>query len=425
MTRFLPIEFLSPAPLTRTLFIGLTLITALFQASAPAQQTPTLFSPKALQKALAMPLPEAQMETWHRRVLRAFGHEALAKQRAGARIEGTTVAWAVLSPAPATLIREDGKVLGQMIPLGVDGLQVLALDLPNFTEFRFQIEADGRTHQGGEVRIEHYNPAPESQPQADVPQGKLETFAWNDSGVFPNTHRKVTVYLPANFQPNQPTCLMVWQDGSRHADPNGQLRVPIVFDHLIHRGEMPPTVGVFIDPGRRPNQKPTDKAGNRSFEYDSLGDAYSRFLLTEILPEVEKRFATRWIENPAAWAIGGGSSGGICAFTTAWERPDKFQKVLSWVGSFTDLRGGHAYPSIVRLTEPKPLRVYLLGGENDLDNPFGHWPLANQLMAKALAYHNYDHHLEWTQCFHGTRGMAPKLPDAMRWLWRDWKTSLK
>jgi enterochelin esterase-like enzyme len=403
--------------------LGLSLLT-----SAPGQDTAgegRPFSPKHLREALAMPLTEAQMESWHRRILRAFGHEALVKSRAGARIEGTTVAWAVLAPAPATVMREDGKVLGQMIPLGVDGLQVLALELPNFTEFRFQIEADGRTHQGGQVRIEHTELPPESFRQADVPQGRLETFAWNTSSVFPNTERQVTVYLPAGHRPNQPTCLMVWQDGTRHADPEGQLRVPVVFDHLIHRGEMPPTVGIFIDPGRRPKQKVGEKAANRSFEYDSLGDAYSRFLLTEILPEVTQRFATRWIEDPAAWGIAGGSSGGICAFTAAWERPDRFQKVLSWVGSFTDIRGGHAYPSLIRLAEPKPIRVYLLGGENDLDNPFGHWPLANQLMAKALAYQGYDHHLEWTQCFHGTRGMAPKLPDALRWLWRDWKTVIK
>ena len=99
----------------------------------------------------------------------------------------------------------------------------------------------------------------------------------------------------------------------------------------------------------------------------------------------------------------------------------EFRKVLSWVGSFVDLRGGHAYPSMIRNSEPKPLRVYLLGGENDLDNAFGHWPTANRLMASALAYQGYDHHLEWTDCFHGSRGMAARLPDALRWLWRDWR----
>ncbi len=150
-----------------------------------------------------------------------------------------------------------------------------------------------------------------------------------------------------------------------------------------------------------------------------------RLLLEEILPEVRQRYQAGWLDHPEACAIAGGSSGGICAFTAAWERPDRFRKVLSWVGSFVDLRGGHAYPSLVRLSERKPLRIYLLGGENDLDNPFGHWPTANKLMAKALAYQGYDSHLEWTPCFHGTRGMAPRLPDALRWLWRDWQSTLK
>jgi enterochelin esterase-like enzyme len=159
---------------------------------------------------------------------------------------------------------------------------------------------------------------------------------------------------------------------------------------------MPRTVGIFIDPGRGPKQKPGDKAANRGFEYDSLGDAYVRFLLEEIIPEVEKRCGTKFRASPEAWAIAGGSSGGICAFTAAWERPDKFHKVLSWVGSFVDLRGGHVYPAQIRITERKPIRVYLLDGENDLDNQFGNWPLANKMMAAALKYMNYDFRIDWT-----------------------------
>jgi enterochelin esterase family protein len=184
---------------------------------------------------------------------------------------------------------------------------------------------------------------------------------------------------------------------------------------------MPRTVGVFIDPGRKPKQKRGDKAGNRSLEYDSLGDAYARFLVDEILPEVEKRYQTKFRPQPEARAIAGGSSGGICSFTVAWERPDQFRKVLCWVGTFVDIRGGHHYPYLVRITERKPIRIYLLDGENDLDNKFGNWPLANKMMAASLKYMNYDFRIDWTQCFHGSKGMAPNLPDALRWLWRDVK----
>jgi len=357
----------------------------------------------------------------HQAVTRAFGLKNLAQGRAAAKIEETTVLWAILDPQPASVLREDGTLIGEMTSLGEDGLQVLAREMPNFTDLSYRIEAGGMPRMAGNARIEHFPLTADSQPQADVPKGRLEKFEWKDSKVFPDTVRDVTVYLPAGHQPGEETCLMVWQDGSRHADPTGSLRVAVVFDNLIHQKAMPRTVGIFIDPGRKPKQKPGDKAANRSFEYDSLGDAYGRFLLEEIIPEVEKRHAVKLRATPDARAIAGGSSGGICAFTAAWERPEKFGKVLSWVGSFVDLRGGHVYPSLIRLTERKPIRVYLLDGENDLDNPFGNWPLANKQMAAALKFMNYDFRIDWNPCFHGSKGMAPALPEALRWLWRDVK----
>jgi enterochelin esterase-like enzyme len=400
--------------------LALALLTTSLLHAQKTASTP--FGPKSILRALAAPSDSPGQEQLHRSIIRTFGHEALVKNRAAAKVEGTTVAWAVLAPAPATVLREDGKVLGEMIHLGADGLQVLALDLPNFTETHYRIEVEGRTQQGGQVRVEHVEYQADSLPHPNTPKGRIEKFVWNQSQTFPDTTRQVTVYIPSHYQPGQSCGLMVWQDGTRHADPNGPLRTPVVLDNLIHRGDIPPVIGVFVDPGRKLTQKPGEKPGNRSFEYDSLGDAYSQLLLNEILPEVRRRFNVSWIDNPEACAIAGGSSGGICAFTVAWERPDRFRKVLSWVGSFVDLRGGHAYPSLIRTSERKPLRIYLLEGENDLDNPFGNWPLANRLMAQALAYQNYDHHLEWTQCFHGVKGLAPVLPDALRWLWRDWKS---
>lgn len=353
-----------------------------------------------------------------RDAFRLFGRNNLLRGKAGVRVEGTTAAWAIIDRQPARVLREDGSLVGMMTAVGADGLQVLALDLPNFSEFNYRVEAAGMTKMAGSIRVEHFDPPPESRPKPGVPQGRLEAFEWEQSKVFPNTRRKVTVYIPARYEQGQEACLMVWQDGSRHADPAGPMRAPVVFDRLIHEGAMPTTIGVFIDPGRGLRQKAEDKAANRSFEYDSLGDAYARFLITEILPEVERRFAVKFKADPACRAIAGGSSGGICAFTAAWERPDQFGKVLSWVGSFVDLRGGHIYPSLIRLTERKAIRVYLLGGTHDLDNPFGNWPLANRQMAAALKYMGYDHRMDWTDCFHGSKGMSAHLPEALRWLWR-------
>jgi len=341
--------------------------------------------------------------------------------KAGAKVEKTTAAWAVISANPVQVIEGKGKVLGEMKKINDEGLQVLALELPNFREFDYRLESNGMALLAGTIRIEHYEMPAEAKAQAGVPEGRLEKFEWKESHVFPNTVRDVTVYIPAQYDATKPASLMVWQDGTRHADPNGQpgqLRATRVFDTLIAKGEMPVMIGVFIDPGRKPTQKAGDKAANRGFEYDSLGDAYARFVIDEILPTVKQRYSLTWSDRPEDHATAGGSSGGICAFTVAWERPDQFRKVLSWVGSFVNLRGGHVYPAMIRKAERKPLRIYLLDGDNDLDNPFGNWPLANQNMAASLKYMGYDYRFDYGHCFHGSKGMSASLPDALRWLWR-------
>jgi enterochelin esterase family protein len=180
---------------------------------------------------------------------------------------------------------------------------------------------------------------------------------------------------------------------------------------------MPVTVGIFINPGTIPagtkDQKPRS---NRSFEYDTLSDQYARFLEKEILPEVGQKLTLR--QDAAGRAICGISSGGICAFTVAWERPDLFRKVLSHVGSFTDIRGGHVYPALIRKTERKPIRVFLQDGSHDLDNRFGNWPLANQQMAAALKFAGYDYRFEFGDGGHNGKHGGAILPDSLRWLWR-------
>jgi enterochelin esterase family protein len=402
----------------RPLFLSL-----LFGCTGVIAQTafPPGISPVILQKALTT-LPDASLNReLHEQVLRLFGKHNLLKGKVSAKIEGSTVAWAILDMKPAQVVRGDGTLIGAMTPLGDDGLQVLVQSFPNFTEFNYSIMADNMPRVAGMVHLENYQYTPDSEPQPGVPAGKLEKFEWRQSRVYPDTVRDVTVYIPQQYQPGSEACLMVWQDGSRHADPRGSMRASVVFDNLIHKKELPVIIGVFIDPGRKITQKSGDKAANRSLEYDSLGDAYARFLLEEILPEVQKRHGVKFRPAPEMWGIAGGSSGGICAFTAAWERPDRFRKVLSWVGTFVDIRGGNAYPYLIRITERKPIRVYLLDGSNDLDNKFGNWPLANHMMEASLKFMNYDYRIDWTQCFHGSKGMAPALPDALRWLWRDVK----
>ncbi len=263
-----------------------------------------------------------------------------------------------------------------------------------------------------------YKLGPDSQRQDGVPQGTVTKHEWNDSQVFPGTHRDYWVYVPKQYDGSKPACVMVFQDGKNYVNEKGQFRTTVVFDNLIHKGEMPLTIGIFVNPGVIPASTPNAQSRrNRSFEYDSLGDQYATFLLDEILPAVGEDY--RLTSDPNCRAIGGISSGGICAWTVAWERPDAFRKVLSHVGSFTNIRGGHVYAAMIRKTDPKPIRVFLQEGENDLDNLHGSWPLANRQMAASLKYASYDYKFVMgTEGHNGKHGGAI-LPESLRWLWRD------
>ena len=268
-----------------------------------------------------------------------------------------------------------------------------------------------------------YTLGPDSQRQPDVPHGTVTEKVWH-SKIFEGTVRRYYVYVPAQYSAERPAAVMVFQDGHAYVGPDGQFRATNVLDNLIHRGEMPTTIGVFIDPGHKgdplpdkPGWRPTPK--NRSFEYDTLSDQYARFLLDEILPAVGQEY--KLTNNPELRAICGISSGGICAFTVAWERPDKFRKVLSHVGSFVNIRGGHNYEALIRKTAQKPIRVFLQDGSGDLDNEHGNWPLANQQMAASLKFKGYDYQFVYGEGAHNGIHGGAILPDAMRWLWRDWR----
>lgn len=291
-------------------------------------------------------------------------------------------------------------------------------DLPNALRWLWSDAAES-THIPIVETKPQWEPHPDAVVQPGVPQGKVEQMPPWESQIFPGTIRDWWIYVPAQYREDQPAALMVFQDGRGAQDVKGRWRVPTVFDNLIARGEMPPTIAVFINPGHdksRPMQN--NRASNRGFEYDSLGDRYVRFLLEEILPEVEKKY--RISQDPELRAIGGSSSGAICAFNAAWERTDKFRKVYSSVGSFTHLRGGNVFPSLVRKTEPKPIRVYMADTSGDVDNAFGSWWWANQLMHSALNYMGYDVRFDFAEGYaHNSDFGGARFPEAMKWLWRQ------
>lgn len=268
---------------------------------------------------------------------------------------------------------------------------------------------------------EIYKLGEDSQPQPGVPQGTVNEHQWR-SEIFPGTLRRYSVYVPNQLDQSKPATVMVFQDGHTYVDPSGQFRATVVLDNLIHAGDLPPMVGVFIDPGHKKETLP-EKRGwkphpeNRSFEYDTLSDQYARFLLEEILPAVGKQ--VELTNDPNQRAICGISSGGICAWTVAWERPDAFRKVLSHVGSFVNIRGGHKCAALIRKTPQKPIRVFLQDGSGDLDNEHGNWPLGNQRMAKALEFAGYDYKFVYGEGAHNGIHGGAILPEAMKWLWRE------
>jgi len=266
---------------------------------------------------------------------------------------------------------------------------------------------------------ETYPVDPASEEQKGVPKGEILKFTFADSKIFPGTSREISIYIPAQYKADRPACVYVNQDGV-------QWKAPTVFDNLIAKGEMPVTIGVFITPGRVLAQSADalDRF-NRSFEYDGLGDRYARFLLEEVFPFVERQKtadgrAIDLSDKGNDRAIGGSSSGAVCAFTAAWERPQEFSRVFSAIGTYTGLRGADRYDILVRKHEPKPIRIFLQDGSGDLNIYAGDWWKANESMERALIFAGYDVKSAWgTGGHNGTHGTAV-FPEAMRWLWRDY-----
>ena len=276
----------------------------------------------------------------------------------------------------------------------------------------------------------HYHLGPDSMPQEGVPRGEVRGPFTLPSEAYPGTQHTYWVYVPAQYDPAVPAALMVFQDGQAFKAEDGDMRAQNVMDNLIYRREIPVMIGVFINPGRRPDQpQPTprnlgDKDTNRPTEYNSLDDRYARVITEELMPALDKEFNIS--KDPEMHGIGGSSSGAIAAFTVAWERPDHFRKVLSNVGSFTNIRGGHAYPDKIRAAEKKPIRVFLCDGRNDNRgvrngkyDPNWDWFLQNVRMKDALTEKGYDVNFTWGMNGHGQKFGGAILPEMMRWLWRD------
>jgi enterochelin esterase-like enzyme len=278
-----------------------------------------------------------------------------------------------------------------------------------------------------------YRLGPDSLPQEGVPKGEIRGPFTLPCNIYPGTQHTYWVYVPAQYDPAVPAALMVYQDGQAFKDENGDLRAQNVMDNLIYRHEIPVMIGVFINPGRTPEQpEPPEPGGgwgdrttNRPAEYNTPDDKYARIVTEELMPALYKDYNIS--KDPEMHGIGGSSSGAIAAFIVAWERPNDFRKVLSNVGSFVNLRGGYVYPERVLASEKKPIRVFLCDGRND-NRGIGRggvydekqdWFYQNVRLMKALTQKGYDVNYAWGMNLHGQKFGGAIMPDMMRWLWRD------
>jgi len=288
-----------------------------------------------------------------------------------------------------------------------------------------------------------YPPTADSLPQPGVPKGKLIGPLEFRAKAIPDTVRRYWIYVPVKYDAKNPPNLLVFQDGQRAINPQGPLNIPVVLDNLIAKGDIPPTLGVFITPGNTgtehyPDNLGTGNPNHRAPEYDALSDAYTRMLIDEILPEVAKSY--KFTDDPKKRAIGGTSSGAICAWTVAWHRPDAFGNVISMIGSYTSIGyhpatadqpmipGGDTYPGLIRRNPIRPIRIFLQDGTNDLNNEFGNWHLANEQMLSSLQWANanadekkiagarYDVRYEWGDGAHSDVHGGWLLPGILRWM---------
>ena len=270
-----------------------------------------------------------------------------------------------------------------------------------------------------------YTLGPDSQPHPGVPKGTVTKHTLAPGKFYPGTPHNYSVYVPAQYDAAKPAPFMIFLDGSGVL--GNSVRVPIVFDNLIAKHDLPPLIGIFVDPGVLPAANPqAQNRYERIFEYDNLSDNFSHFLLEELIPAVAANYNLS--KNPDDHAISGVSTGAVGAFMAAWNRPDQFHRVLSFIGTFVAMKGADSLPALIRKTEPKPIRVFLQDGRNDHivpAEPFGtfyagSWPINNEVMYEAFELAGYDVKLVIGDEGHNMKQGAAIMPDALRWLWRDY-----
>jgi enterochelin esterase-like enzyme len=337
--------------------------------------------------------------------------------RGGTAVWGQDYLFVSNSPSPVS-ISIDNQPAVPMAGIKGSTLWMLLTKMRTGVTHSYQYYAAGKPL-GNRGDVIGYNPDSYSKP--GVPRGKLGEKQTIVSRLYDGMKADYWVYASPGVDPNVPAALMVWQDGQGLIGTYSGLRLFTVTENLIDQKLLPPMVHVMIAPGTS-----TDGKAMRSVEYDTVSDRYSRFLMEEVLPEVEKIYKLR--PDGYSRAIAGESSGGICAFNVAWIIPDKFSRVHSAVGSFTSiqwrpqekLEGGNVYPFKVRKEPKRNIRVWMSDGHDDLENEHGSWPMQNIEMANSLKLKEYDFHFRFGAAAHGGAQAGLDLPESLTWLWRDY-----
>jgi enterochelin esterase family protein len=346
----------------------------------------------------------------------AMGEENLKKGSA-VLTQGGDFLFAVRSTRPVELVVDDGAPVAMTALPGSD-LFVYTGEYRTGTSHNFHYMI-GEERFGGKTDVPAFGPYSYEKP--GVPKGTLSEKMVHTSKIYPGMQNDWWIYVPAGYDASKPAAVMVWQDGQGMVAREGT-RAQIVIDNLTHEGKLPVTIHVFIAPGMVGEKR------MRAIEYDTVDDTYVRYLLEEMLPQVAAKYKIR--TDAYSRAIAGNSSGGICAFNAAWQKPGEFSRVLSRIGSFTSIAwrpgekdGGNLFPFMIRKLPKRNIRVWLQDGSNDLENTHGSWPLQNLQMANSLKMRGYDFHLSWTNGTHNGAAGNAELPEELLWLWRDYDAS--
>jgi enterochelin esterase-like enzyme len=419
------------------MFLPLALLAAAISANPAALAAEKMTAPQLIG------LAQSQSAGLQDAITATFSPKDLQEGTAWAG-KGHDFFFAVQSAAPPALLI-DGTPGPQMQPLRATGQWYAVArieELGVLHSFYYQVSG---AKFGGRLDLPAFGP--DSYLEAGVPSGKLSEKLIHTSKIYDGMKSEYWVYVPAGYDPQVPAALMVFQDGGGYINRDGNNPALNVIDNLIAQKKIPVMICVFINPGDVADAPGTPtyrfvqayaeqwhrtlKDSMRSTEYDTVSDRYARFLRDEILPEVAAHYNLR--KDAYSRGITGLSSGGICSFNAAWQMPDQFSRVITWIGSFSSIQwkedpsipdGGQDFPEKILREPPRNLRVWLQDGANDQENDrYGSWPLANIRMANALKLKNYDFHFSFGQGTHNSGHGASEFPAEMIWLWREYDPS--